>query len=143
VVLAPIYGPINNFWTLGKKPTTAPSMNSIDAGEGENKKLLRVAVVDTDSSRPEQSEGKNARGEPILFDVDGDDELGREQEYWVALLEEHEGNSTCKGIPGANGARNVILGELNVDPARVPEPDVYSNLYFDHKPIVCDIGDLF
>jgi hypothetical protein len=106
------------------------------------------------------------------------------------------------GAPGANGARNVILGDLNVDPGRVPgwlDPSVaawnqyvggnqpfqwvspigdnvtptyagalnidhvvsevftgscyapgassgydpvYPNVLFDHKPLVCVIGDL-
>ncbi len=106
------------------------------------------------------------------------------------------------GQPGANGKRNVILGDLNVDPKTVPgsldksvkawnefvggkqpfqwvsdigpgskptyaglfnidhvisdafkgschvpgvsagKPAVYKNVYFDHKPVVCVIGDL-
>jgi hypothetical protein len=105
------------------------------------------------------------------------------------------------GQPGANGARNVILGDFNTDPGRIPsfldksverwnqyvggnqpfqwvspygssatptysstlnidyvisdaftgncyvpgvdgEPAVYDQVLFDHKPLVCDIGDL-
>ena len=111
------------------------------------------------------------------------------------------------GEPGANGARNVVMGDLNTDPERIPGslddsvkawndyvggnqpfqwvsddtatfiaeipglpissplaidhvisdtfagscyvpgssdgyPAVYSNVYFDHRPQVCDIGDL-
>jgi hypothetical protein len=107
------------------------------------------------------------------------------------------------GEPGANGARNVVLGDLNSDPGRVPGwidasvaewnsyvggsqpfqwvspigasavptyagglnidhvisdaftgtcfvpgvtpgyPPVYANVYFDHRPLVCEIGSLF
>jgi hypothetical protein len=111
------------------------------------------------------------------------------------------------GEPGANGARNVVMGDLNTDPERIPGslddsgkawnnyvggnqpfqwvsddtptfiadipgfpissdlaidhvisdtftgscyvpgssdgyPAVYSNVYFDHRPQVCDVGDL-
>jgi len=105
------------------------------------------------------------------------------------------------GTPGANGVRNVVLGDLNTDPGRVPvwldrsvaewnehvggsqpfqwispigesatptynllnidhvisdsftgdcyapgatagHPAVYENVLFDHKPLVCEIGDL-
>ena len=106
------------------------------------------------------------------------------------------------GELGANGVRNVVLGDLNIDPGRVPAlldpsvaawnqyvggsqpfqwispigpsapptytgglnidhvisdeftgtcyapgvtlgyPPVYPNVYFDHKPLVCEIGDL-
>jgi len=127
--------------------------------------------------------------------IKGDDQKCREKQVKQIFVD-------IDGKPGANGKRNIILGDLNVDPKVVPgsfdksvkawneyvggkqkfqfvsaigkgapptyaglfnidhvisdafkggcyvpgvtkgKAAVYKNVYFDHKPVVCTIGDL-
>ncbi|MBW2263480.1 MAG: hypothetical protein JRG91_16070 [Deltaproteobacteria bacterium] len=146
---------------------------------GQSRQITVVNVHGTSGIMPADMDCRAAQVEQIFVNMDGE--------------------------PGANGERNVILGDLNTDPGRVPGwidtsvaawndhvggsqpfqwvspfgagavptytgglnidhvisdaftsrggcyapgatpgfPAVYPYIYFDHKPLVCELGDLY
>lgn len=72
----------------------------LDAGKNAAGQILKVGVIDTDEPWPEQSKEDIEAGEQPDLDPDGDNNLGRKQEYWLATLKQHDGRQYLQSLIG-------------------------------------------